>query len=59
MERPSLEDILKARQNISRYLRPTPFRQIPPLGKMLGCELYLKFECMQPTGAFKVRGGLN
>jgi threonine dehydratase len=26
---------------------------------MLGCELYLKLENLQPTRAFKVRGGIN
>ncbi len=34
----------------------TPLIPAPKLGAQLGCELYLKFEGLNPTGSFKDRG---
>jgi len=34
----------------------TPLIPAPQLGAALGCELYLKFEGLNPTGSFKDRG---
>ncbi|MEO5888212.1 MAG: threonine synthase [Anaerolineales bacterium] len=34
----------------------TPLIPMPRLGKDLGCELYVKFEGLNPTGSFKDRG---
>src|SRR5688500_17986793 len=34
----------------------TPLIPLPRLGKELGCELYVKFEGLNPTGSFKDRG---
>jgi threonine synthase len=34
----------------------TPLIPAPQLGAQLGCELYLKFEGLNPTGSFKDRG---
>ncbi len=34
----------------------TPLIPMPRLGKELGCELYVKFEGLNPTGSFKDRG---
>ena len=34
----------------------TPLIPAPRLGAQLGCELYLKFEGLNPTGSFKDRG---
>jgi threonine dehydratase len=57
--RPTFADILLARRIINRYLPRTPLIPSLSLSKLLGCQLYLKFENYQPIGAFKVRGGLN
>ncbi|MEE9275931.1 MAG: threonine/serine dehydratase [bacterium] len=59
MRAPTFEDVLAARQTVGRLLRPTPFHEIPSLSARFGCDFYLKFESMQPIGAFKVRGGVN
>ncbi len=59
MEPPTLQDVYRARQIISRYLAPTPLVRSAALSEVLGCDLYLKLETVQPIGAFKVRGGLN
>jgi threonine dehydratase len=44
---------------ISRYLVPTPVLRPAALADMLGFDVVLKCENLQPTGAFKVRGGIN
>ena len=43
-------------QAISLLEGDTPLIPMPRLGKELGCELYVKFEGLNPTGSFKDRG---
>jgi threonine dehydratase len=56
---PTLADVLQARARIAGYLRPTPVLEPETLGEALGCRAFLKCEHLNPTGAFKVRGGVN
>ncbi len=56
---PTFDDVLQAQKRIAPHLRPTPFREIETLSERMGCRYFLKFESMQPIGAFKVRGGVN
>jgi threonine dehydratase len=56
---PTFDDIVTARTLISQHLRKTPLIYSPSLSEQLGCEYYIKAEIFQPTGAFKVRGGIN
>jgi len=56
---PTFQDIVAAREFISPYLPKTPLVWIPTLSEELGCDYYAKLENLQPTGAFKVRGGVN
>jgi threonine dehydratase len=56
---PELKDVYQARKVIDRYLNPTPLFYSLRLSKELGCEVHLKLENLQPTRAFKVRGGIN
>jgi threonine dehydratase len=56
---PTLQGVYEARRVIADYLKPTPLFYSRRLSNMLGCELYLKLENLQPTRAFKVRGGIN
>jgi threonine dehydratase len=56
---PTFADVLAARRRIARFLRPTPLRSYPGLDELLGTSAWVKHENHQPTGAFKVRGGLN
>jgi len=58
-EIPTLEGVYEARKIISRYLKPTPLFYSRRLSKLLSCQLYLKLENLQPTRAFKIRGGIN
>jgi threonine dehydratase len=56
---PTLADVLRARAAITPYLRPTPTLEPAALGEELGFRAFLKCENLTPTGAFKVRGGIN
>jgi threonine dehydratase len=56
---PTLQGVYEAKRVIADYLKPTPLYYSRRLSRMLGCELYLKLENLQPTRAFKVRGGIN
>lgn len=59
MQRPTLRDVFRARRVISRYLSRTPLNYSPALSKLIGADIYIKHENVQPIGAFKVRGGIN
>ena len=37
----------------------TPMLEAPMLSRHLGCDLFLKLECLQHTSSFKARGALN
>lgn len=50
---------MDARSRVYAHLRPTPLLRHPLLDEWLGCETWIKHENHNPTGAFKVRGGLN
>lgn len=56
---PQLRDVLEAQRVIAPYLDPTPVRRYPALDGLVGAELFVKHENHLPTGAFKVRGGIN
>lgn len=53
-------DVLRgARDRIARHVSRTPTRRWPLLERRTGTETWIKHENHNPTGAFKVRGGLN
>jgi threonine dehydratase len=56
---PSLRDIYAARRRISDVIHPTPLLAHPLLTHEEGLNIQVKHENHNPTGAFKVRGGLN
>jgi threonine dehydratase len=56
---PDLGDVLDARATIAPYIDPTPLRRYPLLNELLGADVFAKHENHLPTGAFKVRGGIN
>ena len=55
----TLETIFEAKNRISPYITKTPLIRLEKLDEILGCQVYLKAECMQITGAFKLRGAVN
>jgi threonine dehydratase len=56
---PTLHDIISARPNVYRYLKPTPLYHYSGLSELLEAEVWVKHENHHPIGVFKVRGGLN
>lgn len=59
LEEPTFTDVLEAAKQIRPYLSPTPLRRYPALDRIVGAEVHVKHENHNPTGAFKVRGGVN
>ncbi|MFP3951131.1 MAG: threonine/serine dehydratase [Candidatus Bathyarchaeia archaeon] len=59
MREPVFRDVLEARKRIKPYLLRTPLLSYGGLSKLLGCNIYVKHENVNPTGAFKIRGGIN
>lgn len=56
---PTLDDVRQAREVIRRQLSlPTPLVHSPGLSERWDAHVSLKLECMTPTSAFKVRGGV-
>jgi threonine dehydratase len=55
----TLVDVQAARSVVYRTLRPTPLLSHALLTAHTGLNLFVKHENHNPTGAFKVRGGLN
>jgi threonine dehydratase len=55
----TLEELQEAHETVLRALRPTPAISWPLISERLGAEVIVKHENHQPTGAFKVRGGLT
>jgi threonine dehydratase len=56
---PTLLDVLDAQRRIRPHLPPTPLYAYAALDELLGADVLVKHENHQPTGAFKVRGGVN
>ncbi len=53
------KDVLKARHLLSGFLPRTPLYSYPQLNQLLDAKIFIKHENYLPTGAFKVRGGIN
>jgi threonine dehydratase len=59
MQVPTLADVYSARARVYQVVRPTPLMSHPLLNAETGLNILVKHENHNPTGAFKVRGGLN
>ncbi len=56
---PAVHDVYAARRVIAPHLPRTPLIHGPSLDRLLDARIYVKCENTLPTGAFKVRGGIN
>jgi threonine dehydratase len=54
-----LSDIQDAKERLKEIIIPTPILPDEKLSKEIGAEVFLKAECLQRSGAFKVRGAYN
>ena len=52
-------DIRQARQNLQKIIRKTPFEKSDVLSNRTNMDVYLKAECLQHTGSFKLRGAYH
>ena len=55
----SSDAIADAARRLAPHLPPTPLRRSAWLSELLSAEVFLKLECVQPTGSFKVRGAFS
>ena len=55
----NLEKIYEARERIKDVVVNTPLALAPYLSEICECEIFLKKENLQVTGAFKIRGAYN
>lgn len=51
-----LNKFKKTRKNLKNIINPTMLQYSRTFGKMAGCTVYLKPECLQKNGSFKIRG---
>ncbi len=59
MTPPTLNDVYAARIRVAPHVPPTPLMAHPLLREETGLDVLVKHENHNPTGAFKVRGGIN
>ncbi|MBU6423733.1 MAG: threonine ammonia-lyase [Chloroflexi bacterium] len=57
--RPGIATVEAAARAIAPYVRRTPLERSEALSDMARCDVYLKLEDLQHTGAFKLRGALH
>lgn len=58
-DHPTIQDIREARERLKPHIKHTPLLRAEKLEIAACCQLYLKPETLQITGAFKIRGALN
>jgi threonine dehydratase len=56
---PTFEDVLAARPRVYAHMQRSPLLHHPLLDEWIGGRVWVKHENHNPTGAFKIRGGLN
>ncbi|MCC2617879.1 serine/threonine dehydratase [Aestuariibacter halophilus] len=56
---PGYDDIRRAQIRVQEHIKQTPIVESHLLNQWLGSRILFKAECLQTTGAFKVRGALN
>ncbi len=59
MNLPNFTDVLEADVRIRPYALETPLLRADALDDASGCKVFVKAECLQPRGAFKMRGAAN
>ena len=59
MQEPTLKEVYEARDRVYTLVRPTPLMRHPLLANETGLNIFVKHENHNPTGAFKIRGGVN
>ena len=55
----TIQKIEKAAKRLQGVAHKTPLQKSSTFSKMANCDVYLKYENLQKTGAFKIRGAYN
>ena len=55
----SVAEVVRARSIVGQYVRPSQLSYYEGLSRAIGAEVYVKHENHNPTGTFKIRGGVN
>jgi threonine dehydratase len=55
----SLNEVIHARPIVSSFVKPTQLIRYEGLSRLLSAEIFIKHENHNPTGTFKIRGGIN
>ena len=56
---PVFDDVLAAARRVKPAAALTPLLSSPVLNQLTGASVYIKPECLQRTGSFKIRGAYN
>ncbi len=56
--KPTLQDIRQAAELVHKHVSPTPLRHSAALSKLVGAEVYVKYENHHPINVFKIRGAV-
>lgn len=56
---PTIDDVVEARRLLDGRIIETPLSRSESFSRMTGREVWLKAECLQRAGSFKIRGALN
>jgi threonine dehydratase len=55
----SVHEVIRARALVSSFVKPTALIRYEGLSRLLEAEVFVKHENHNPTGTFKIRGGVN
>ncbi|MBR9834617.1 MAG: pyridoxal-phosphate dependent enzyme, partial [Alphaproteobacteria bacterium] len=56
---PTYDDVRQAGERLNGLVRETPVLRADALDELAGARLFIKAECLQETGSFKLRGASN
>ena len=55
----SIAEVVRAQSIVKRFIKPTQMIRYEGLCRAIQAEVYVKHENHNPTGSFKIRGGIN
>ena len=55
----SLSEVVRSLSSVRQYVKPTQLLYYESLSKLVGASVHVKHENHNPTGTFKIRGGVN
>lgn len=55
----SIAEVVRARPIVQSFIKPTVLTKYQGLSELINADVYIKHENHNPTGTFKIRGGIN